>query len=249
MLRVCWVCLLLSLCVCLGGAEVAPEWEFVRPGLSWRSWRGPGLAGQAVVLRMETRFWSVRSVRAQDLPGHVEGLAPLKDFRVKGAVAVVNGGFFDVYHRPMGLRVDRGEVLQPLAKRDWGVFAVTKAGRVGQVHSRDWFFQREVAFAVQSGPRLVVAGEALSMKPSVARRSVVAMDEGGHMLWVVCSSPESLGELARALATPTTEGGLGVREALALDGGPSTGLWVKSGAPSIPALSPVGDALVLVSAQ
>jgi len=159
-----------------------------------------------------------------------------------GAAAVVNGGFFDPSWRPLGLRIARGKTLVPLRRRvDWGVL-VLRVGHAEIVHSREFQADPTVDGAIQVGPRLLVGGQPLKLKPQRARRTAVALDrEGKTFTLVVTRRAADAQRLATLLAR------LGFDSALMLDGGPSTQLSAVIGAIRIdlPGGYAVPDALVI----
>jgi uncharacterized protein YigE (DUF2233 family) len=141
-----------------------------------------------------------------------------------GAVAAVNGGFFDEEWRSLGLRIATGKTVVGLRPRvDWGVLIV-RAGRVQIVHSREFRADPGILQAIQVGPRLVAGGQPLKLKPQEARRTAVAIDRDGRFLTLVAAdAPTGAQVLADALAR------LGFDAALMLDGGPSTQLSAALG--------------------
>ena len=160
------------------------------------------------------------------------------------AAAAINGGFFDEDRRSLGLRVAAGKTAVPLRRGvDWGVL-VLRPGRAAIVHSRDFKPDARIEGAIQVGPRLLVAGQPLRLKPQAARRSAVAVDRDGHTLTLVVSpAPIDAGRLASRLA------GLGFHSALLLDGGASTQLSAAAGAFALDVAGVYGvpDALVVRS--
>jgi len=140
-----------------------------------------------------------------------------------GAIAALNGGFFDDHSRPLGLLVADGRQVGRLRRADWGVFYV-RGGRAHLVHTRDARGLTGVEQAVQCGPRLVIAGAPTRLKPSdPAPRSAVGIDAAGRVLFVaVQGGGLPLSAFAKVLARPVDAGGFGCRDALNLDGGPST---------------------------
>jgi uncharacterized protein YigE (DUF2233 family) len=140
------------------------------------------------------------------------------------AVAAVNGGFFDERGRSLGLRISAGKMVVPLRPRvDWGVLLV-RDGRAQILHSRELKADPAIEQAIQVGPRLVTAGQALRLKPQWARRTAVALDrEGRTLTLVIADAPADAQRLADALAR------LGFDAAIMLDGGPSTQLAVEVG--------------------
>ena len=151
-----------------------------------------------------------------------------------GAHLGVNGGFFDPQRRPLGLLVRDGKILNRLRKADWGVLFVKKRGRRAQlVHTREFSTRRarRAAFAIQVGPRLVVKGAPVGLKPQIARRTFIGLRDHGRTLIVGVTEGRAVesNELARLVAAPVAEGGLACHDALMLDGGPSTQLFAAVG--------------------
>lgn len=161
-----------------------------------------------------------------------------------GAVAAWNGPFFDLDGKPMGLLVVDGVVRRELRPVDWGVFAVDAAGaRI--VHTDAWTTSAGVKQAIQVGPRLVVGGAPVSLKPQSARRTAICL-KGPRSMEVLVSE----GSLwAKDLATHLA--GHGCRDALNLDGGPSSQLAyrTKDGIVEVAGGVPVPVALVLIDAE
>lgn len=139
-----------------------------------------------------------------------------------GAAAVLNGPFFDIDGSPMGLLVVDGDRKQKLRRADWGVFYVDGAG-AHVVHTSEYDAPAGVQQAFQVGPRLVVGGEVLGLKPQSARRTAVCVDKSGAVLALVTHGAVQASDLAEFLRTA------GCVDALNLDGGPSSQLWVSSG--------------------
>ena len=193
---------------------------------------------QRVANGVEHRFLDARDVQADlvrfdldvfDPTVHVPGAAaPLTaaDAAKKWkAVAAINGGFFDPKWRPLGLRVAAGEKLSPLRARvDWGVF-VTRDHRARIVHTREYEPTPADETAIQVGPRLLVDGAPVKLKPQVAYRSALAVGKQGRQLTLISTAiPVDANVLARALSR------LGdFDSALLLDGGPSAQVFVQAG--------------------
>jgi uncharacterized protein YigE (DUF2233 family) len=161
-----------------------------------------------------------------------------------GAVLAVNGGFFDERGRPLGLRISRGRTLKPLRPVDWGVL-VLSTGEARIVHTREYAAHasgKTVHNALQVGPRVLIDGQIPGLRPQRSRRTAVAVDASGRSLTVaVANRPmaaETMGQLLRQL---------GFRDALLLDGGPSTQLSFALGQQRLeyPGAYPVPDGLVV----
>ncbi len=166
------------------------------------------------------------------------------------AIMAVNGSFFGTDRAPMGLVVSEGRETSPLRRVNWGVFFVAD-GRAGVVHSRDWQPPPALEFAIQAGPRLVVDGKSPSFKPQQARRTALGVTTSGQIVIVATEGALLTSDFAALLRRPESEGGLGCRDALNLDGGSSTQLWFKQGARriEIPARRLVANAVLLLKRQ
>ena len=146
---------------------------------------------------------------------------------------VINGGYFTPENETVGLLISDGKAWGTPYENFAGMFAVTADGQV----SIRWFRQRPydpsepLREAVQSFPVLVKPGGVMGFPADAddgrpARRSVVALDRQGRLLFVVAPRGYlSLHELAVFLADSDLE----VDVALNLDGGFSTGLWLETG--------------------
>ncbi len=216
------------------GAEPAPG-----PGPFGIVYRAVAMptGGTAHVMRVDLKHARIRVLDAQDHGG--EPLTAEQFARETGATAVVNASFFDIDGSPMGLLVVDGERRQKLRKVDWGVFAVDDDGGVRIVHTDAWAGEDGVAQAVQSGPRLVVAGEVVDLKPQAAERTAVCRRADGKVDIVVTRRAATLDAFARFLHDE------GCVDALNLDGGPSTQLFLGRSGVSIdePGGTPVPIAL------
>ena len=139
-------------------------------------------------------------------------------------VVASNASFFDTEGRAMGLAVDEGRVMVSSNRRSWGALVID--GNRGQImlgaDIRDLPGHRVI---VQGIPRLLVGGKVPPLKPQMAERTAVCA-EGSIVVLVVSTKAEATA-FARFLADPPDQGGLGCRDALNLDGGPSTQLVVK----------------------
>ncbi len=139
-------------------------------------------------------------------------------------VVAVNASFFDNEGRAMGLAVDEGRAMASSKRRTWGALVVD--GRKAQImlgaDIEDHLAHRLI---VQGIPRFVVAGKVQPLKPQIAERTAVCAE--GSVIVLVASTKAEATAFARFLADPPDKGGLGCRDALNLDGGPSTQLVVK----------------------
>jgi uncharacterized protein YigE (DUF2233 family) len=147
-----------------------------------------------------------------------------------GALAAINGGFFDADGRTVALLVHAGRAFGESYQGRGGMFAVTPEGAVWLRGLADAPYDpaEPVAEGLQGWPLLVrPGGEAAFPSDDGARerRSALAVDEAGRVLLVAAPTAAfTLSELAAWLAGSD----LAVAAAVNLDGGGSTGLIVRS---------------------
>lgn len=206
----------------------ASPWTALAPGLWYRPWKLERAAEHAElgghVFRADPRVVHMTVLDARRGDRRVATVASLRE--ESRAYVVVNGGFFDENARPLGLVVGDGKETSALRRVDQGLFLISMGRPVIQ-HTRD-ALPTPIDAALQSGPRLVVDGRALQLKPQVSRRTCVCLPGDGTVMIVVFPMAVSLSELADGLVAPAAEGGLGCWSALNLDGGPSTQLSVAT---------------------
>jgi len=164
------------------------------------------------------------------------------------AVVAINASFFDTEGRAMGLAVDGGRVIAAGKRRSWGALMIDdRNARI--VLGADITDDAAHRLVVQGIPRLVVGGKIQPLKPQLAERTAVCAKDSVVVL--VVSTKVETTAFARFLADPPDQGGLGCRDALNLDGGPSTQLVAKLPALSLslPGRWGVPNALVVVPRQ
>ncbi|KAA3663466.1 MAG: phosphodiester glycosidase family protein [Chloroflexi bacterium] len=142
-----------------------------------------------------------------------------------GAQIVVNGGFFTEDFVATGLVVVDGAASGVSYGEFAGMFAVTDAGPdVRWLAERPFSSSEPLQFALQSFPMLVRPGGEMGFSDEdgrQARRTVVAEDENGRILFILAPFGSfTLHEMSRYLV----ESDLEIDAALNLDGGTSTGL-------------------------
>jgi hypothetical protein len=149
-----------------------------------------------------------------------------------GGLAGANGGFFDpASFAPNGLMVSSGKRVRRFDRFNWaeGVFAV-RSGQMSLQHRDAFKIDGSVTQLLQIGPWLVRKNIPYSGfgNDGVAARTFLATDgKGGWMLGHARSS--TLHELAEILRADALRQVVDVAEALNLDGGPSSGFWVRTG--------------------
>lgn len=151
------------------------------------------------------------------------------------AQVVINGGYFTEELLTTGLIVSQGQRYGSSYGDFAGMFAVTD-GVVSLRWLREWPYDPNEALqeAVQSFPVLVKPGGVMGFPADaddgrIARRSVIAKDRQGRLLFI--SAPRGYLSL-HVLAAWLADSDLDIDIALNLDGGTSTGLWVAGDLPA-----------------
>lgn len=145
---------------------------------------------------------------------------------------VVNGGYFTPEDETVGVLVSDGETWGVPYGDFAGMFAVDVNGGVSIRWFQDWPYNaaEPLAQAIQSFPVLVKPGGVMGFPADAddgrpARRTVTALDRQGRVLFIAAPRGYlSLHALARFLA----ESDLALDVALNLDGGYSTGMWLRT---------------------
>lgn len=146
-----------------------------------------------------------------------------------GAVAAINGGFFDANGEPVALLISDQRVIGQSYVDQGGMFAIDDAGvphlwsLADQPYDGTPFTQ-----AIQGWPLLVRPGNQAAYTNDDgqrSRRSAIAIDRAGNVLLIVAPGATfSLAEWSQFLAGAD----LDIEIAVNLDGGSSTGLIAQS---------------------
>ncbi len=229
----------------------APVWSELEPGLSYRmvevpskeSWR----RGRLHVFRVSLKTHKLVPLDARKqgrTRATVTALASQTEARL-----VVNGTYFDERDRPLGLLIGAQGQLNPLRHADWGVFYISD-GRARLIHTTAWKKRkpRKTDFAIQVGPRCVIDGQPVKLKPQVARRAALGVLDDSHIVVVLSTSELLSSDLAHVMSLAEARGGVGCRDAVMLDGGGSAQLWGKVGDRTwnLPGAWPVPNAVAVV---
>ena len=217
-------------------------WQLLQPGVEVRQVLvGTGTAVERLaIVRLDPATVRFRVYYDPVVPRTVSGWAEHLQ-----SLLVVNGGYFTPENETTGLLISEGRAWGTPYGEFAGMFAVSPSPAGAEVVSvrwlRDWPYDpaEPLLEALQSFPVLVKPGGVMGFPADAddgrpARRSVVAQDLQGRILIIVAPRGYlSLHELARFLA----ESDLDLNVALNLDGGFSTGLWLKAGDPALSAVS------------
>jgi uncharacterized protein YigE (DUF2233 family) len=182
---------------------------------------------QVTVVRLEPALFDVR---VEYTPGEARPVSVWA--ALTGALLTVNAGYFTEAHYVTGLTVSEG-VAYGVPYGDYaGMLAIAPEGAVSLRWLRAWPYDpaEPLRSAVQSFPVLVKPGGVMGFPADAdeglaSRRTVVAQDQAGRILFLAAPVGRfSLHELAVWL----TESDLEIDLALNLDGGTSTGMWLRA---------------------
>jgi uncharacterized protein YigE (DUF2233 family) len=215
------------------GSIAAPPdegWTEGEPGIALRHVHVPAADGQAqvplTIVRLDPSNVAVRVLYDPEHP------RPLRTWaEAEQPSLAVNAGYFTETYESTALVISAGVVSGASYDGFGGMLAVRDNGSVDLLALRDTPFDpaEPLTYATQSAPMLVFPGGVpaeINDNGERARRSVVAIDRDGRLLVIVGpTSGLTLRELAAWLATSD----LDIDRALNLDGGSSTGLFLKSG--------------------
>ncbi len=196
------------------------RWQAVAPHLAVRalSWHSTEGTVAVVVVRADLGACTLRVVDAHQgrrgAGAHAEDVCPQPG-------AAINAGFFadTALLTPVGLVIAGGKHVHAQHNDDgWGLLLYHR--RHAEILPGTACVPAGVTEAVECKPRLVIQGSIPTFKPQGAtRRSAVALDGRGHLFFAATDDELTLETWAACLRD-----GLGCRDALNMDGGPSTQL-------------------------
>jgi len=200
----------------------------------------PGMELHEIVVTRPRNLSDVRLVALRldpDAYDFAVEVAPLSEWVSEtageiGAVAAINGGYFDAGGRPLGLLIASGRQVS-------GELATAPGRAVFGVRDGMPFVSEAaglsldgVSEALQTTPLLVREGaevEGFDEPWRVDRRAAICVDWDGRVVLAATDTllnGLSLSEMAHLMARDVGRGGLGCRSGMNLDGGTSAQLWV-----------------------
>ena len=209
------------------------SWESLADGLEETHFQltsGGLLSSSAVAVRADTMRFSPRVIRAAEYDWKKASAQAL--CKAAGASVCINSNFFDEQGKPLGVVISRGIQHQKIHNGGGtltGVFFATANG-IGITH-RGTFSGEKVLEASQAGPRLISEGApVVGVKESSAATnlSLICIDKMQRVTLMRVSLAMfggSFREIQSLLQRPE----LGCVEALNLDGGGSSQLYVSGG--------------------
>ena len=201
------------------------EWERVADGIEYRT------------LNCTPQRFDLHLVRVDPRRAHIDaivrgGSTAAEIAKKESWTFAVNANFFDEQYRPLGVVMSGGHEINPPHPVSWqAVFYVTSDGRARIAPVLRWRDLRAGArTAVQAGPRIVVAaGKNRVAKATPHWRAGVCIDNAARAVFFATppATRFDVGEMVELAARSESSGGLGCREAMLFDGGPSTQLYLQ----------------------
>jgi uncharacterized protein YigE (DUF2233 family) len=217
--------------------SLAKDLQILRTPLYSPSFLSPEL----ILIRTGLRYHKLKVVRATEFGSRT---ATVKELAKKsGATLMINGSFFDENGAPLGLVVTSGTSRQLLHNQgDTLTGILVYSGLGAQIKHRSEYEPASVLEAIQAGPRLIVNKLPTTTKGQDirSRRSGVCIDAAQRLIiFAVDGWPfgASLKELQEFLIKPK----IGCKEALNLDGGGSTQMYLRLNINSTPIIDLEGN--------
>lgn len=223
-------------------------WNQAAPGVEIRTeiWQSAeGTSDSISIVRLNTRYIKLQVVYQPDQPLSMEGWMAREH-----ATALINGGYFDGLDHATALVISNSQAFGTSYDGFGGMFAVDARDHV-QVRSlreQPYTPAEGLTQATQCTPMLLLNGRRtqFTANSKTSPRSVVAMDRQGRLLFIVSPGVDfTLDDMATLLARSD----LGLVNALNLDGGSSTGLYVNAGSQQVMIDSYVNLPLVIVATE
>ena len=222
-------------------------WHATSPGVEvrqemWSSPDGAGSGDLVSIVRFDLRHVKLSVAYQPDHPLSMEQWTQKEQ-----PTALINGGYFDGLDRATALVISNGQSFGTSYQGFGGMLAVDAQGHVQLRSLRDQPYDpsEHLTQATQCSPMLMLSGQRTQFDTDqkASPRSVVALDKQGRLLFIVSPGASfTLGELADLLARSD----LSLVDALNLDGGSSTGLYVNAGSQSTAIDAYVNLPLVIV---
>lgn len=202
-------------------------WRAVKPGLDVMLTRGRsnGRNELLALTRVDPAQLRIRVRYSPENPRSVRDW-----FEATRADAVINAGYFLDTRATASLLVSDGQTHGVTYKGFGGMFTLRGAQPAIQwLKTKPFQANPAIEQGIQSTPMLLQGGRAvsgISDNGERNRRSFVAVDRQGRVILGVCQTASwSLTDLAAFLARAPH---IGAVDALNLDGGASSGLWVRA---------------------
>lgn len=195
------------------------------------------------VFRINLNHYQLDIVTAKELSQDHASVEEMAHY-AKAPIAI-NGGFFDIDFRPLGLRVGHHRQLSPPKPISWWKILYIIHNKPYLVGMNQYRAEtRAIDFAIQSGPRLISHGKIPRLKAGIAERTAIGITDHAQIILLVT---ENNPMTTVALAALMQAAPLACQEALNLDGGSSTQIYTDIGDLRLNSRSPFGvsDAVIV----
>lgn len=223
---------------------LANHWKNIAPGIEYQDVSQPPLTPWTHVhaFRIDLKQHPMTLVTARELSQlHASAETFAKHSQ---ALIAINGGFFDQKYRPLGLRIYQQHLHNSIKNISWwGIFLI-KNQTPDIISSREYRPDKDISFAIQSGPRLIINGTIPHLKPGIAERSALGITKLNKVIILVTENTLlTTTDLAHILQSPP----LNCVQAINLDGGSSSQLYASIGLfhINVHGFSNVSDAIVI----
>jgi exopolysaccharide biosynthesis protein len=204
------------------------RWSQVAPGAEIRNehWKSADSSEDTVTISRFDPHQLQISVGYQ--PSHPLSLVDWQ--KQTGAIALFNGGYFDKNNKATALTISDGQSYGTSYPDFGGLFAVDTQGNVILRSLKQQPYDpstEQLQQATESSPILVIDGKRVDLQANSSRnrRTVVALDTDGRLLFIISPGRSfTLDEMADVVSSSD----LHIQIALNLDGGASTGMYIKT---------------------
>lgn len=215
---------LLGYCLLTSGNTVT-EWKLLAPGLSYTQLNVHNSV-KIHAFRIDLSRYLISSLTADRIKQTALSVNQLGDD--KDVLIAINGGFFNPQKKPLGLRIDHGQIYTPIRKIPWWDVFLIKNDRAEIIPNDKFSYSPDISFAIQAGPRLIIDHRIPRLKAGLAERSAIGIHRDGSIILAISDhSPVSTDEMAQIMEKDENLGGLSCVNALNLDGGSSSQLFAK----------------------
>ncbi len=224
----------------------AQEWHRIAPGIEYQDISDNSIINLSHIHAFKidlnhNKFSLALAENLNDTPAFVDNFA-----KKYSAAIAINGGFFDKSYHPLGLRISNHHQYNPIKQISWwGIFYIND-NKPQITNIRNFNKNKDINFAVQSGPRLIVDGNIPKLKPGYAERTALGITKNGLVIILVTqNNPITTTELAKLMH----EEPLRCENALNLDGGSSSQLFVnlEGFKLNVSGFSTISDAILISS--
>lgn len=212
-------------------AQSETDWAEITPGL-WQKQvtvHEPSfnLPGAVLLIKFDPHFIEAQAISALSLASQSSTAEEI--VKSTNSILAINANFFDKTGKALGLIIHGGKILQKIHSGGnvlSGIFFTKTNGIFIDHHAN--FSPDKVLEAIQAGPRLIADGRPLKLAAplSLNRRSGIAVTtEGNGLIFITLARfpGVSLHSLQRLLLSKE----LGITDALNLDGGGSSQIFIR----------------------